>query len=279
MITYLHADDTAYVRAIGPQFLISAVARIYKPGCKVDNAPIYEGPQGQGKSTALRKLAVRDEWFTDRLSHLGSKDAALETAGVWFVEIAELASLTRSTTATSKRFISAQYDRVRPPYARHIVKLPRQCVFAGTINPPAGGCAHPTRPAIDVSGQSTCHGMIDIDGIEHNVDQLWAEAVVRFRAGDRWWLETPELEALATAEQRARYKRDVWTEVVEAWIGDCKDVGISEILEGALGLAPNQQTHSAEIRVANILTHLLGYEKYRPGKGKDPTRRPRYSRK
>jgi predicted P-loop ATPase len=41
------------------------------------------------KSTALRTLAVRDEWFTDRLSHVASKDAMLETAGVLIIEIAD----------------------------------------------------------------------------------------------------------------------------------------------------------------------------------------------
>ena len=86
---YLHADDTPYARAIGPRFLISAVARIYTPGCKVDHVLVLEGPQGKQKSEALRTLAVRDAWFTDRLSHVTSKDAAQEMAGVWLIEIAE----------------------------------------------------------------------------------------------------------------------------------------------------------------------------------------------
>jgi predicted P-loop ATPase len=59
--------------------LISAVARIYRPGEKVDHMPVFEGPQGKQKSEALRTLAVRDEWFSDRLSHVSSKDAVQET--------------------------------------------------------------------------------------------------------------------------------------------------------------------------------------------------------
>jgi hypothetical protein len=76
LVDYLHADDSPYIRAIGPRYLISAVARIYKPGCKVDHMIVLEGPQGKQKSEALRALAVRDAWFTDRLSHVLSKDAA-----------------------------------------------------------------------------------------------------------------------------------------------------------------------------------------------------------
>ena len=88
--TYLHVEESEYVRAVGPRFLISAVARIYRPGCKVDHVLVLEGPQGRLKSEALRTLAVKDGWFTDRLSHVGGKDAAMEIAGLWFIEFAEM---------------------------------------------------------------------------------------------------------------------------------------------------------------------------------------------
>ena len=67
LVRYFRADDTEYVRAVGPRYLISAVARIYEPGCKVDHLPIFEGPQGRQKTESLRTLAVKDDWFTDRL--------------------------------------------------------------------------------------------------------------------------------------------------------------------------------------------------------------------
>ena len=82
-----------YVRAIGARWLISAVARVFIPGAKADCALILEGPQGIRKSTALSVMA--QPWFTDRLSDLGSKDAAMETKGVWIIEIAELDTMSR----------------------------------------------------------------------------------------------------------------------------------------------------------------------------------------
>lgn len=57
-VDYFHAENTPYVRAVGPRFAISAVARIFQPGCKVDHLPILEGPQGKLKSEAVRTLAV-----------------------------------------------------------------------------------------------------------------------------------------------------------------------------------------------------------------------------
>ena len=51
---YFHADDTPYARAVGPRYLISGVARIDQPGCKVDQVLVLEGPQGRQKSGFAR---------------------------------------------------------------------------------------------------------------------------------------------------------------------------------------------------------------------------------
>jgi predicted P-loop ATPase len=273
--TYLHAEDTEYARAVGPRFLISAVARIYEPGCQVDTMPIFEGPQGKLKSTALRTLAVRDEWFSDRLSHVGSKDAILEMAGVLIFELSELDALTRTSSSSSKSFLTRRHDRFRPPYGKHPITQRRQCVFAGTINPPAGGYLKDPTSARRF-WPVACRGMIDREGLERARNQIWAEAVHRYKAGAAWWLETPELEALATAEQALRFKEDAWKGRILKWLGKRQDVSIAEVLEHALKIAPRDQTHSAEIRVATILTQL-GFTKYRARKGNE--RENRYQRR
>jgi predicted P-loop ATPase len=260
--TYLHVDDTPYARAVGPRYIISGVARIYDPGCQVDHMLVLEAPQGRGKSTSLRTLAVRDAWFTDRLSHISSKDAAQELAGVLIIEISEMDALRRVMTSASKSYITRRDDRYRPPYAKHVINQPRQCIFAGTINPPAGGYLK------DATGSRRtwpvcCHGMIDLEALARDCDQLWAEAIVRFKAGAKWHLETPELEALATAEQAMRYEVDAWQEPIEKYLGERKDTSVGEILEKALGFKPKDQTSSAEKRVVKILTRL-GFTRHRP---------------
>ena len=271
--TYLHAEDSEYVRAIGPRFLISAVARIYEPGEKVDHVLVLEGPQGKQKSEALRTLAVRDAWFSDRLSHVASKDAIIETAGVLLIEIAEMDALVRASSSAMKSFLTRRSDRFRPPYGKHTISLPRQCVFAATINPPAGGYLK------DPTGARrfwpvACRGMIDRDGLEKVRDQLWAEAVHRFKAGAPWWLETPELEALATAEQEARFVVDAWEEPVREWLRDRIDVSLWDVLK-ALGLDRQHQTQRAQKRVVAILTRM-GFTKRRPRAGEG--REHRYQR-
>jgi predicted P-loop ATPase len=126
---YVGAKDTEYARAVGSRWLVSAVARIFWPGAKADCCLILEGAQGIRKSTALRTLA--GEFFTDELADLGSKDAAMQTRGVWIIELSELDSLSHSEVARIKAFMSRTTDRFRPPYGMRLVESPRQCVFAG----------------------------------------------------------------------------------------------------------------------------------------------------
>lgn len=214
LVTYFHAENSPHIRAIGPRYLISSVARIYRPGCKVDHVLVLEGPQGRQKSEALRALVKNDAWFTDRLSHVASKDVALEMAGVQLVEIAEMDALAKATSSATKSFLTRRYDRFRPPYGKYVISLPRQCVFAATINPPVG-----TGYLKDPTGARrfwpvACQGMIDLDALKDVRDQLWAEAVHKFNAGAPWHLETPELEALATAEQEKRFAVDAWEEPI-----------------------------------------------------------------
>ena len=79
--------------------------------------------------------------------------------------------------------------------------------------------------------------MIDLAGLEAARDQLWAEAVHRFKAGEPWWLETPELEALATAEQALRFVVDPWEDSIREWVGDRTDVSVKEVLQHVFGIA------------------------------------------
>ena len=269
---YLGVEDTPYARAVGSRFLISAVARVFQPGCQVDHVVILEGPQGALKSTALRVLTDA-AWFTDRISKLGTKDSAMEVAGVWLIELSELDALTKVTNSAIKSFITRRRDRFRPPYGKHLAEHPRQCVFAGTINPNGGYLNDPTGAR---RFWPVACGFIDLEALGNDRDQLWAETVVRFSASAPWWLETPALEALATAEQAARFEVDAWAETVSNWLVGRQDVSVGEVLVGALGIPQESWSQTAQNRVAKILVHAK-LERYRPGK-KGQVRTPRYRR-
>jgi len=291
LVTYLGATDTVYVRAIGPRWLISAVARIYVPGCQADCALILEGPQGIRKSSALAMLA--QPWFTDRLSELGSKDAAIETRGVWIIELAELDSMSRADVGTIKAFMSRRQDRFRPPYGKRLVDLARQCVFAGSINPEGGYLKDATGgrrfwPVV-------C-GTIDLDALARDRDQLWAEARDRFRRHEPWWLETRDLDALAAEQQAERYQGDAWDDPIRVYLhhetdwmengyGEQRpfrrartmpldDVSVAEVLEQALCIERGRWSQADQNRVVRCLVSM-GFKQYRANRGDARERRYR----
>jgi predicted P-loop ATPase len=259
LIDFFGAPDTAYVRAISPRWLISAVARVFQPGCQVDHVLTLEGPQGRRSSTALRVLAG-DEWFSDDLSEITSKDAKIETIGAWIFELPELDVLLRTRVSAIKGFLTRRWERFRFPHATHTSRLPRQCVFAATVNPPADG-----RYLKDQTGNRRwwpVHTInIDIEGLKRVRDNLWAEALFRYRRGDKWHLETPELEALAVTEQALR------TVVCHEWLPEIREyletlnadsVTVWAVLSGVFGISREEaeKRHTPINDVAKILKNL-----------------------
>lgn len=248
LIHLLGCDDNDYVRAITRKFLIGSVARALNPGCKFDTVLILEGDQGLKKSTAIAELYGL-QWFTDELGDFGSKDAAMQIQGRWCVEIAELATLSRAETNKANEWITRRVDRFRPPYGRAVIEAPRQCVLIGTVNPQGGYLKDPT------GGRRYwpvfCRD-IRIDWIKARRDQLWAEAVHAYRAGETWWFERDEYH-LVQGEQSARYEGDAWDEPVQKYIAYLDKVTSYEIMERCLGLAERDKNKMAEVRVKQIL--------------------------
>jgi predicted P-loop ATPase len=259
--TYLGANSDgaseAYLSAVGSRFLISAVARVMEPGCKVDHCLILEGPQGIGKSTALKTLA--GDWFTDEIADIGSKDCSMQVSGVWIVELSELDAMTKAEIGRVKAFLTRSVDRYRPPYGRSVSDVPRQCVFAGTVNN--------SEYLRDETGARrfwpVACGQPDIEALRRDRDQLWAEAVERYRSSEAWWLDTQALIAEASIEQAARYQGDVWQELIEKKIKPKDSVSIHEVL-GELGLPVDRQGQAEANRVARSL-RTAGWVRRRVG--------------
>lgn len=261
---YLGVKHTDYSCAVGRAWLISAVARAYQPGCKADHCLILEGPQGKGKSTALRTLAG-DDLFSDYMSSdLGSKEASILCIGVWIVEFAELEAIMHkeSKVESVKAFLSRVEDRFRPHYAKQAIRVPRQCIFSATTNRDVY--------MFDDSGNRRfwpveC-GRIDLNGLARDREQLWAEAVKLFLDGEEWWL-TSEHEALARMEQVKRYETDGWHGIIAPWLIHKKktDVSIAEVLTECIRREVQSITRSDQFRVVKCL-NSLGWKQYRQGK-------------
>jgi putative DNA primase/helicase len=209
---YLDAEESDYTARVGTLWMISAIARVMQPPCKADGVLILEGGQGLGKSTALHILA--GEWFSDTPLDLRHKDAMQGLAGSWIVELAELESLRGATVERANAFLSSSVDHYRPAYGRQVGRYPRQCIFAGTTNPdsylndPTGARRYwPVQ----------CGWHLRLRDLQMARDQLWAEAMHRWRAGEHWWPETAERELFAE-EQERRYHEDPWEEIIARYL-------------------------------------------------------------
>ncbi len=164
------AEDSPYVRRVSRGMLVVAVRRALHPGCRLDQMPVLEGPQGCGKSSALRILAVVDGWFTDSLQ-LGVTEAPKNK---WIVEVSELEAMRRSDVEALKAFLSRTHMEVRLPYERELTCVPRSFVVFGTtgqsdfLQDPTGN-----RRFVPVNVRR-----FDLELLRAVRDQLWAEAVV-----------------------------------------------------------------------------------------------------
>jgi predicted P-loop ATPase len=262
---YLGAADTAYHRGVSRSMFIAAVARIMRPGCKVDCVPILEGPQGKGKSTAIQTLF--EPWFTDDIAELGTKDAAMQIRCAWCVELGELSSMTRGDIEKVKAFITRKVDRFRPSYGRRVIEVPRQAILIGSTNldiylkDETGGRRY--WPIL-------CEGKLKLADIGRDKNQFWGEAVSEFKAGTPWWLSN-DIIAAAEEEQAKRYIGDAWHESISRFVRTEPSVSIGDVLM-SLGIEKSRWTQADQNRVARCLK-TMGWERHQ---GPRPHREWRY---
>lgn len=216
---YAGAEDSEYVRAVGSIPLIAAVRRVRQPGCKYDEVLVLEGVQGGDKSSAIRVLAVHDEWFVDSLP-LGadSKVVMEQIAGGWLIEFAEMSGMNKSDVENVKAQVARQHDKARMSYGRLTTERARQCVFFGTTNA--------DQYLRDQTGNRRFWPVkvdrFDLEALRRDRDQIWAEAAARESAGESIRLAR-HLWSVAGEHQAKRMVRDTFLDT------------LSELLEGVEG--------------------------------------------
>jgi hypothetical protein len=252
--------DTPLFAEIGARWLISAVARVMRPGCKADCVLTLAGAQGCGKSLSLRVLAG-DAWFADSPLPIGEKDGAQNLRGKWIWELAELAAVQGRTFEAVKGYLSSAEDTYRPSYGRENVTVPRQTVFCATVNPETG-----RRFLSDRTGNRrfwlvpvarTATDRVDVAALGAERDQLWAEAVAWFDAGERWHLP-PELEAeLAGVQEAAQGEIDPWEPLVADWLHNGAPAWFTTAAaaRAAVGLEEARLGQREARRLADCLEH------------------------
>jgi len=247
---YLGVELSEYSANVGKWWLISAVARAYRPGCQADHVLVLEGDQGIGKSTALRILG--GEYFSEAdLGDLRGKEAALALQGSWIHEFGEGDILNRASFRALKSFITLLADDIVPKYSNKRTSLKRRLVFALTINDGNDYLADDAnRRFLPVR----CT-VIDSAALLADRDQLWAEAVALYRSGAAWHPVTDAERQLCGAQQSERKTVDPWEQSAKTAVRYLETVTVPDLLS-QLGVPVERRNRNDSLRAARVLRSI-----------------------
>ena len=202
-VTHFGAEDTPYARAVVSKWILSACARARTPGCQVDHVLVLEGPQGIGKSSALRILAG-GEFFSDTVPEIPSKDALEHCIGPWIIELAELDHMRKSEVTAVKAFISARAPSFRGAYARRT-----SSTRGAACSParPTSRVTSPTRP--QSSFWPLACTVIDLDAITATATSCGMKRSTRARRRGLAHHD-PDVRAARKKSRRPRRQVDPW---------------------------------------------------------------------
>lgn len=191
-VDFLAVPDTPINRAMTRKHLVAAVKRIYHPGCQYDNVVIFTGDQGAGKSTMVRKLG--GIWAKPLGSKFTGRESAEQLQGGWLFESGEMRGWRGVEIEAIKDFFTRTVDWYRPAYGMTTNSYPRQCIFFATTNDTVflnDATGNRRFWPLEVKKNKAKLSLWE-DFTPDYRDQVWAEAVMRYREGEETFLNLDE---------------------------------------------------------------------------------------
>lgn len=217
MKRFLGAQADDYTYEVLKLFLLGAISRAFKPGCKFEVMLCLVGGQGAGKSSFFRLLAVNDDWFTDDLRKLDDDNVYRKLQGHWMIEMPEmLATANTKCIEEIKAFLSRQKETYKIPYETHPADRKRQCVFGGSSNtldflPLDRTGNRRFLPVMVYPEQAEVHILENEAESRAYIVQMWAEAMEIYRSGEFKLKLSPAMQ-----EHLKEYQRDFMPEDTKA---------------------------------------------------------------
>lgn len=263
-VKWLKCENTPYTREITRLVFAGGIHRLYEPGCKFDDVCVFIGTkQGEGKSTFVRWLALKDEFFTEVTEIDGQKGIeAIE--GAWICEIAELLALTKAKEVEAvKSYITKMSDHYRRPFDKRTTDCKRQCIFIGTTNK--------EQFLTDKTGNRRFYPLkVNQCGydlfthekeIRDDILQCWAEAKAKYATDEMRPFANRELLDSIREKQQNAVEDDYRDGMVISYLEDKTEVCIIEIWENVLGNSFSKPTRKESNDIALILQSLGVWER------------------
>lgn len=279
---FLGADADDYTHEALKLFLLGAVTRAFKPGCKFEIMLCLVGGQGAGKSTFFRLLAVRDEWFSDDLRKLDDDNVYRKLQGHWIIEMSEMmATVNARSIEEIKSFLSRQKEVYKIPYETHPEDRLRQCVFGGTSNaldflPLDRSGNRRFIPVMVFPMQAEVHILEDETASRAYMEQLWAEAMEIYRSGNFRLSFSPAMETYLKKHQQDFMPEDTKAGMIQAYLdkytGDA--VCSKQLYKEALNHTFDEPKQWEIREINEIMNQCMGGWRYFP----NPRMFPEYGR-
>ena len=218
---WLNAEDSEYTREVSRLIFAGGINRLYNPGCKFDDVPVFVGTrQGEGKSTLIKWLALNDQWFSE-VKKVEGPDSVEALFGAWICEIPELSAFKKADDVESiKAYVSRTKDKYRKPYDRSTIEYPRRCIFIGTTNndqfltDKTGN-----RRFYPVTVNSIGYDLFNYEDIcKTYILQCWAEARERYKAGNMPPYANRDLIEEYRKHQEAAMEDDWRVGAIASWL-------------------------------------------------------------
>ena len=240
---FLGADTDDYTCEAMRLFLLGAISRAFRPGCKFEIMLCLVGGQGAGKSSFFRLLAVQDDWFSDDLKKLDDENVYRKMQGHWLIEMSEMiATANAKSIEEIKSFLSRQKETYKVPYETHPADRKRQCVFCGTSNTldflPLDRTGNRRFVPVMVHPElAEIHILDDEPAAREYLKQVWAEAMEIYRSGNFKLRFSPAMNEYLKVHQRDFMPEDTKAGQIIEYLEKCSDnmVCSKQLFREALG--------------------------------------------
>lgn len=261
---WMKCEDTPYTREVSRLIFAGGIHRIYNPGCKFDDTPVLIGTkQGEGKSTFVRWLSMRDDFFTEVTEIEGQKGMeAVE--GAWICEMGELLALTRAKDVEAvKSFMTRQVDHYRKPYDKRPTDYPRMCIFIGTTNKEQFLTDKTgNRRFYPVKVSQSGYELFDHKKeIQEDIRKCWAEAKYMYDRGELLPYADRSLLDEIRERQAGSVEDDYRVGMIEAYLEEKVMTCCIDIWQNALGNECTKPTKRDSMEISLIMSGMKDWEK------------------